>query len=219
MNNTLIIYPHDPSTTFLLEAFHLLQKHLKNATFFEIQPNEDSHNQCIAQIDKHECIIFMGHGSHLKLSSSIGEGFSKEHLVSFKDFEKFNNKYWLLFSCNSNDLIKKSSQYIFGGIGFGNLPTDFNDISGVREFDSQAYLNVNEKVIEEFRKSIVWIIVESIYALLDENLNFRELYNRMTLLIDRKMIDSLENIAGNDSKEVANLLYEMKQESEFYKAL
>ena len=165
MKSLLIIYPHDSTTVFLTESFYELQKEIKSATFFEIFPTEDSHNECIKLIPKYEKIIFMGHGSFFKLSSAAAENFKKDCLVTVHDIIALGEKDWILFSCNSNDLLRKCLTYKIGGIGFGNLPTDFNDIQGAREFEPFAYPNVNQNVIEGFKKSINWIITKSILAL------------------------------------------------------
>ncbi|MBN8695868.1 MAG: hypothetical protein J0L87_05020 [Bacteroidetes bacterium] len=212
MKKILVIYPHDPTTSFLIEPFQYLQRKLKSVTFYEIQPNDDSNNECIELIKKFETIIFMGHGSFQKLSGSKNESYNRDCLISYNEIQKLDSKNWILFSCNSTDLLKKCSNTIQYGIGFGDLPTDFNDIQGIREFDANAYKNINDEIIERFKESINWIISNTISELLEKNLNGLDLYHYMRILISRRMLDILKDPRNTNQKEHAKLLFEMKQE-------
>ncbi len=216
MSETLIIYPNDPSTHFLLDSFCLLQKDVTNLSFYEILPSDESHRKCLNLIEKHHSIIFMGHGSHSKISGAKDENYTKDIFLSIADIKDLGKKNWLLFSCNSNDLLKKCSPEIISGIGFGDLPTDFNDIQGIREFEQTLYKNISIETIECFKKSINWIITESIYSYSSDKLSFRELYNRINLLINKCMIDILKDSKNDDLRGASKLLYDMKCDAQFY---
>lgn len=210
MEDFLIIYPQDPSTSFLLGPFQYLKRKLKPATFYEIQPNEESHKQCCLLIAKHKTIIFMGHGSFQKLSGAKNDTYSKDALISYKEIQEFGLKNWILFSCNSNDLLKKCSGAISCGIGFGDLPTDFNDVQGIREFESNAYLNLTEEAINEFKESINWIILTAIGELHEKKLNGFDFFHFLKIIIARRMLDILKDQKNIDQREHAKLLFDMK---------
>jgi hypothetical protein len=214
VKKTLIIYPFDPTTSFLLESFKYLEQNFSAVTYYQVLPNEESHNKCILLIPNYTRIIFMGHGSHQKLSGSRNENYNRDYLISFREICDLTGKNWILFSCNSNELIKKCSSSIGSGIGFGDLPTDFNDIRGIREYDSNAYKNINEDIINEFKQSINWIISKSISQLFEKNLTTVELFYYIKILITYRMLEILKDPKNFNQREHSKLLYDMKHEME-----
>jgi hypothetical protein len=212
LTNPLIIYPRDPTTTFLLDPFNFLQKKLNQATFYIIEPNDDSHNECLQLIDNFETIIFMGHGSSHNLSGAKGENYDKGALISNQQIRAGNLKNWILFSCNSNDLLSSCSTNV-NGIGFGDLPTDFNDIWGIREFDWSAYPKITSEIIEAFKDSINWIISKSVVESVENKMSIQELFNFIRILITKRMVDILKDPKNIEQKELAKLLFDMKYET------
>ncbi len=121
------------------------------------------------------------------------------------------DKSWILFSCNSNDLLKKCESTIRSGIGFGNLPTDISDVIGIREFDSSYNPDISEPDILAFRESINYIIVQTVSYFVDHNGDSSNTYVFIKLLITKLYVQlSLNN---SSSKIHANLLFEMKEDS------
>ena len=215
MKKALIIYPHDDSSSFLLKPFHFLQNKFKSLTYYEVFPNDDSHLTCLSLIKKFDNIVFMGHGSHVSLCGARTSEYNKQDFLSYKVINELERKTWLFFSCNSCDLIKRCSN--INAIGFGNLPTSTGEIQGAREIDIDAYKGVTSEVIELFKKSINWIIVESVTSLINENLSTQDLYNRCSLLITKRMVDSLNNPSDPEQRALVDLLFEMKLELSFIK--
>ncbi|HMV89141.1 MAG TPA: hypothetical protein PKI42_20755 [Cyclobacteriaceae bacterium] len=188
-----------------------MQKRNNALTFFNIQPNEKSHQECVSLIKNASTIIFMGHGSHQKLSGARNEHFSCESLLSASEMASIPDKSWILFSCNSNDLLKKCESTIRSGIGFGNLPTDISDVIGIREFDSSYNPDISEPDILAFRESINYIIVQTVSYFVDHNGDSSNTYVFIKLLITKLYVQlSLNN---SSSKIHANLLFEMKEDS------
>jgi hypothetical protein len=216
VNSSLIIYPYDSTTSFLLEPFQYLQKKLGLVKFYIVYPNDNSYDECLKLIDTYKTIVFMGHGSSNKLSGARDENYSREYLISSIEIKKLPKKNWVFFSCNSNELVKNCSSTIESGIGFGYLPTDIDEIRGIRELDSKAYLNVTEEIIDGFKQSINWIISESIIRFVEKNLTFFELFYLLRILVTRRMLDILKDPKSPSLKEQTKLLFDMKNEMAIY---
>ena len=64
-------------------------------------------------------------------------------------------------SCRSSEFIElKNTDQVNSYIGFGDLLTDWTEVISEREFDVNAYKDMNENIISSFRD----IIVQSILA-------------------------------------------------------
>jgi len=195
MNNsskTLILFPKDSTTNFLEEIVaHLFQTvHSALFSFIRIEPSDESHQYSLEQIQNpvYDTILFLGHGTSVSLYGTCEGKYRNEKFITTKNFGVFKEKRLVLVSCDSSTLIKKGKAHGFKeAIGFGDLPTDWNDIQSAREVDVNAYRGFTEQTIESFRNCLVEIIKYSVSDFLSNNLSLAELYNLILLRINKRI--------------------------------
>lgn len=189
---TLILFPKDSSTIFLEEVVvHLFAVvHESLFTFVRIEPSDESHILALKQVKdvSHDTILFLGHGTSSTLHGTCEKDYRNEKFISTRNFSVFNGKKILLVSCDSHKLIMKVKESGYSeAIGFGDLPTDWNDILSAREMDVGAYKGFAEVTIESFRKCIVEIIKYSVADFLNNDLSFHDLFNLICLRINKRI--------------------------------
>jgi hypothetical protein len=195
---TLVLYPEDNSTVFLEQVIAHLFATVNTSLFefFKIKPTEESHKLALREIEKaeHITIIFLGHGSSHALQGARNDEYKNEKFISNKDFLLFKGKRLLLVSCDSCVLIKKTRGYAFlEAIGFGDLPTDWNDIQSARELNASAYDGFTELTMQLFRKNLVEIVKYSLSDFLNGSFCLRELYDSILLRINKRIADNFIN--------------------------
>ncbi len=212
-----IIHPIDDSTEFLLDiSSSLMESFKERISYYPI--NSDISNEEVYQflksIKDNEIILFLGHGGSSYLCRENRERFiTKDHL----DF--FDRKFLFCLSCLSNEFLKHnfSKKSIINAIGFGDLPTDWNDVSGAREFDANAYENINEVIISEYCQILVELVIKSFNDLFNRNLDFKGLNSYFRLHLNKKISDViLRDKSNQDNRILADLLYDIKSEMRFF---
>lgn len=189
---TLILFPKDSTTNFLEEIVAYIHQTVQPSmfSFIRIEPSDESHKNSIEEIQNpiYDTILFLGHGTSFSLYGSREGEYRNERFITIKDFGVFKSKKIILVSCDSHTIIKKAKANGFEeAIGFGDLPTDWNDIQSAREIDINAYKGFNEKVIESFRNSLVDIVKYSISDYLNNNLSLIQCYKLIFLRINKRI--------------------------------
>lgn len=216
----LIVFPEDPSTTFLEEVISYLFQSVHSSlfTFLKINADDKSHQLTIEQIQNpiYNTIVFIGHGTSVALYGAYTSEYKNEKFITIKNFPVFDGKELLLVSCYSSSLLNRVKLQKFSkGMGFGDLPTDWNDIQSAREHDVDAYKGFTESTIETFRKCLIEIIKYSLSDFLNNNLELKELQALIVLRINKRIAKYYtENRIGNIP--LSDALFKMKQEIAFF---
>lgn len=218
-SKTLILFPKDSTTNFLEEIVAYLFKtvHSSQFTFIRIEASGESHKYSLEQIQDslYNTIIFLGHGTSVSLYGACKGEYRNEKFITPKNFGVFKGKKLVLIACDSSTLIKKAKPHVFEeAIGFGDLPTDWNDIQSARESNVNAYQGFTEKTLESFRKCLIEIIQYSLADFLNHKLSLSELFNLILLRLNKRitvyyMNNRIDNITLSDA------LLRMKQETIF----
>jgi hypothetical protein len=195
MNNNskiLILFPKDSTTDFLEEVVSYLVQTVRSSlfSFIRIEPSDESHQYSLEQIQNpvHNTILFLGHGTSVSLYGTCEGNYRNEKFITTKNFGIFKEKKLILVACDSRTLIKKGKVHGFEeAIGFGDLPTDWNDVQSAREGDVNAYKGFTEETIKSFRNCLVEIIKYSVSDFLSNNLSLVELYNLIFLRINKRI--------------------------------
>lgn len=203
-----LIYPSDPSTSFLDRLIEKFAASIEEGKvrLIECQALDISYEKSIEEIKKipeHSKVIFMGHGTPTVLYGGASESFQRKALIELKDMSIFNNKTLILMSCYSTSLLKSSRKHrgYSDSIGFGLLPSDLSETKGKAYLDK---LNLNKSNIEEYQICLVDIFEELTYLLLNTDKSTKQIVDRLKLLINTKINDNVLML-GNTA--LANLLY------------
>lgn len=228
----LIVHPNDKTTSFLDKIKrYLIGKFEGNVHHFNIQPNEQSHKDCLERISSHSesgLIIFLGHGRSDKLFGSKGKSFESAELVS--EFAKqenpedyyyndnfinennadvFSKKKVFCLACNSNEKIAKYA--IEKGartfVGFGDIPTSRE------EFEDDGIGNVSNDIVKAMKTELNYIIKKGIEYGISNSYNFQQLQDFTAFLINQKIAEYLvEKKNYNERHLLTDYLYQLKKD-------
>jgi hypothetical protein len=206
-----IIYPSDPSTSFLQEVLNDLKLlDLQNLlTVINCLPTDNSYQQAkeaINSIPDGALVYFMGHGTYKGLYGGENARFPKKLLICLKEMKVFKNKQLILFSCHSGKLLKSSREkrMFYSSIGFGLLPSEMSEVS------TDSYLNIldlNLKDINNIQSKLSKIFTMLMSTSLSTEHNIDFYYGRLKLIIDSQI--SEEVLVNKDSK-IANVLFSIR---------
>lgn len=207
----LLIHPMDSTTKFLLNPISFFKSNISDEQLdlHILEPTAESHQKCsdALKAKKYDIIFFLGHGSSSGVQGSSDETFECAQFLSVDDLTGLDEKSAIFLSCNSGDFLKKSKMT---HIGFGFMPSDWNDIQSAREFDHRAYEGVTEEDIESYRKNLTEILKLPILRLLaDSSYTMQNCFNDILLLVNRSIA-----LTHRDLKRpsLAYLMFELKQD-------
>lgn len=210
--NILCVFPEDQSLSFLsslkdyLERYYIL--HL-------IQPNKASYDETISLIGsmkQESLILFFGHGASHCLYGACDDSFSQQKLIDGSNAHILKNKNIFSLSCRSNDFLDSHKAVLNNYFGFGDLPTDWDEIIAERNTGDPFYLNsINQSVINDFKIAVNNIIL-SAFKETEDPFDFRQLYLSLKLAINKKISILLTRNCTPNNRELANLLYSMKND-------
>ncbi len=203
-----LIYPEDPTTSFLDEILKTFTPSIEEGKVCLIacKASDDSYEEAkekIRIIPENAKVIFMGHGTPSVLYGGAKESYLRQPLISLKEMHVFSNKTLILMSCYSTQLLE-SSRALRGfsdSIGFGLLPSDLSETIGKTHLEK---LELDDSDIANYQKYLVEIFSRLTDLLLNSSHTTEQIVNKLRLLINTKINVNLLEL--NDYK-LANLLY------------
>lgn len=221
MSKLIIIHPEDPSTEFLDQIIKVVIKEFPKRTIL-LKPSLKQAGQYIeASINKlyveDDVIFFLGHGRSDGLYGALDERDQKTILLTREDVNRiFANKNAILFSCNSDELLKRISKDIKSFIGFGNMPTDWTEIMAERDLGDHRYLSeLTIDSLQKFRDILVSMMVRATLNGLFKTNNFaREMYLLLRLELNKALaaVSSDKNIPFEERVELFKVIQRTKNE-------
>ncbi len=217
----LIIHPKDKTTDFLeFISNSLLENTNRKLILFRIEGNKSSHEECIELIEKlpdETLTIFLGHGGSDYLCGTNTRDFTLEKFIEGDMLNVFERKKLLLISCRSEEYLKKYSTScgIIASIGFGDLPSEPAEIEHLQRFSGE-YDNINQMILDNYKKLLTQIITEALIDSLNGNFSFMQLFNRIKLRVNRSMSRIILERNSNENKKLATLLFILKNELRYF---
>jgi hypothetical protein len=216
-SNVLIIKPVDLSVSFLDPIF----KGLVNYNSIIIEPNEESYKRGVQHINEmpdSSTIMFLGHGASHCLYGAHDLSFERKPLVNNSNISIFKNKNIFSLSCRSSEFLYKNRSVMKQFIGFGNLPTDLNDIIAERDLGDPNYLlNIQEEDISFYKKTLAEIVHSSLSKSRFNMEDFEKIYLHMKLMINKEISKILIEKPIPNFRLLADIWYETKREMSFFK--
>lgn len=237
-----IIHPYDKSTRFLEKIKkHILKDLKKNAHYYRIQPNEQSHQSCIAKIkifSSSGLILFLGHGRSDCLCGAKGDFYNflsdgqleyecpekyyyKENFIDLKNINIFKDKKVIALSCNSNDKIGKSAvkQGVKVFIGFGDLPTSVEELKEKGE-ENRSGVSLS-KIVSALKTDINYIIKKSVVYSIKNEYTFFQFLDILRLITNQRIKHHLSFKSLNSRpielrRLIANHLYSFKEDIKIF---
>lgn len=215
-SNVLIIKPIDESILFLEPII----EGLVNFYSITIEPKEESYELGIQEIDKmpdSSIIIFLGHGASHCLYGAHDSSFERKPLVNSSNISIFQNKSVFSLSCRSSEFLYKNRDVMKQFIGFGNLPTDWDDIIAERDFGDPNYLaNIQEEDIAYYKSTLADIIYQSFIRNKISIGDFEKIFLHIKLMINKEISMILIEKPMSNYRLLADIWYETKQEMRFF---
>ncbi len=179
-----IIHPTDPTTDFLSDIYNEVDESL--IKIFRLEA-PDANFSFYESIPTENVILFLGHGTSDSLNgtSSIGH---QQIFMSENQLAVFENKDVILFSCRSNQYVKKfyKTANLKHGIGFPNMITDYDEIAHYD--DPERAEGLTSEDIDNFKKVLVSIMKGSLNDYILMNLNIYQFYNRIILRTNKSIL-------------------------------
>lgn len=210
----ICIYPFDTTTDFLIPIYQYLES-IDGFIGLRINENGDNVGDCykiLKSCSSNAIIVFLGHGC----SRCLYYG-DKKPLIDKDGFNYFFDKRIFLLSCRSSEFIElKNTDQVNSYIGFGDLLTDWAEVISEREFDVNAYKEINENIISSFRDIIVQSILDSFIVVINLHQDFQYLYLQIKLRFNKNISRLLKEKSDiNSNRVLAKLLFEAKNEIVF----
>lgn len=158
---TLVIHPEDdPSTSFLKQIYS------KNAEWKIITPNIIK-SELIAEIEKAEDLVVMGHGD---INGLFATNNSSRYIIDSSFCSLLESKNCLLIWCNADEFVKKNKMS-FNGIFTGMFVSEILEMVFINEqLEFEEDIHAYQPMINESNESFALTLGN----LLSEN-NFRDM--------------------------------------------
>jgi hypothetical protein len=218
-NKIIIIYPIDPTTDFLNQVVKSVQESFPENTYL-IRPGLNFDltflpDEIAKMYTSKDLIIFLGHGNSSYLFGSTDKEGKKTRLLERNDIYRiFENKNLILFSCYSNELLRKPNQ-IREYIGFGNMPTDWNEIIAERDLVDLNYLKgLSENSLNGFKSFLVQMMCTALKKTFKNPNYMREIYLELRLELNKYLlrIPGLKSLSLEERTELFKLIQQTKRE-------
>ena len=221
MLDFLVIYPKDKTTDFLMPVVTTIQSVEDiNIEIIRTDQSEMAYKETIQKVKKTSTdipILFLGHGHSRMLYGGLIKNYAKVPLITISDnMDLLEGRTLILLACRSAEFINEIKQELRYGIGFGDLPTDMDDIIGTREFEPNAYKGVTDETIEKYRE----ILVNSFASSIKSALRTENLIHSIQLGFRLRINKAISNIllgSRADKTILGYLLYDLKKELMFIK--
>ena len=210
----LCIFPIDETTDFLHPIYDAISSVSVKFNGVRIDTtNEEEVDKLkkeLLSLSDNITIVFLGHGaSHCLYGTPTVE---KNRLFKKEDLTIIKNKINFIFSCNSKDLLDNIEALKY--IGFGDMPTEFNEITSERALNDASYLEgIIEQDINIYKEVIVDIIAKSIKE--SKFLSLEDLYRNIKLFANISIVDILTKKNSPNFRMIADLIYEWKDNMTF----
>ena len=125
----------------------------------------------------------------------------------------FESKNIVLLSCKSSDFIRELSTYK-RIIGFGDIPSSMKEIIAEREtFGTQR--NIDEEDIKRYNQCYTNSIIKALKLLFHKKITFSKLANYIEFFLNKEIISILEDKSKENRKDLAELLFQFRNEMVF----
>lgn len=214
--DVLCIFPEDITLLFLEPLRNKLKQ---NYRVLDVLANDESHIKAIETIKTlpdDSTIIFIGHGASHCLYGACNDNYKRNSFINNSNFEVFRNKNLFALSCRSSEFLNANKSILNKYLGFGNLPTDWDEILAERNFGDPYYLrNINEKEILIYKKQLATIVL-SCFLSSEIIYDFNTLYFNLKLYLNKEITRLNLEEKDNSMRALANLWYVTKVEMSYY---
>lgn len=154
-NNTLIIYPQDPTIDFLQPIVDLVKSYLPNSVL-----SRPKYGESVTDIsDNTELIVFLGHGTNRELFGGVDHNEKKHILFNTQNgAHQFDGCALVIFSCNSIGFlknIKANPVKIEDYIVFGDMPTDEEHVKHNQKVFPGYWADFELEHLEHYKRFLV----------------------------------------------------------------
>ena len=205
MMKILCIYPVDETTEFLRPIYEMLAV-TKSFSGVTLDAKEDV-IQAVKNCDEDTAIIFLGHGA-----SHCLYGRKKSHLIKEADCRIFDGKKVFLLACRSAEFIERNmTASLKEYVGFGNMPTEWEEIIAERDNNAYAYPDINEDAIRSYQIILTDVVSCALSKTIALGKDFRYLYFLIKLLLNKHIVWLMRETYA-PQRALSKLLYETKHE-------
>jgi hypothetical protein len=202
MCSNIAIFPDDPTISFLFPLKDLFKElGIPIITFSDEVDSISKAKECLKREDISK-IFFFGHGSSYCLYGPKQCTFLKE-----EDLELLKGKTIIALACRSEEFLANKCEDITY-LGFGNLPTDWGYIEGLRDIeDPNAYEFLSEELVKLFSDELCNVFKRSILEASKFDLDVLILYKKLQLHFNKIIAETLVSKSIEGYREFVDFVY------------
>lgn len=159
-------------------------------------------------------ILFIGHGASHCLYGAIEDG-EKTIFINSKNVEILKNKNIIALSCRSSEFLYTHRHLFNSYLGFGNIPSDWEEVLAERDLGDINYLATIDK--NDLQYYVDKITTISIYGLLNflVHRSFEKTYLDYRMNFNKYIYELALNKERENFKGLIKLFFETKNDMTF----
>lgn len=186
--------------------------------YFIIDDNDEAHAKALSTIEALKdtsLIVFLGHGCSTSLYSANTENYLQKNFIDSSHSKLFYKHNVLFLACRSEQFISRISDFK-NIIGFGNIISSREEI--VAEADATGvFRELEDYEIEMFNNFYVTAVKKTFELLLSEKIQFKQVASYISFFINKSIQSVLKDKTLKNRIELAQLLFEFRNEIKYLK--
>lgn len=206
------IFPNDPSLESLSPLIDMLKQNIE-VIQLDIANSIDVIN-IIKNLPDYSDIIFIGHGATHCIYGGIVDD-QKQTFINSDNIEILKNKNIVALACRSSEFLSSQHKVLNNYLGFGNIPSAWNEVMAERDIGDIDYLNsIDEDDLEFYFNEFTQISIICLQNYLT-HFSLNKLYLDYLLHINKNIYKLLLNKDRVNYKGLVELFIDTKNEIEY----
>ncbi|MDI3325394.1 hypothetical protein QKW35_13510 [Pontibacterium granulatum] len=208
-----IIFPVDPSTSFLSSAIDVIKEGIGDISInvITIEASDEAYRRAKAEVQEipdGAFVLFMGHGTSKSLYGGCSKDFKRKDFLVTNDLHFFKGKDLFLLSCHSSSLLYSSRKQRnhSNALGFGALPSDMDEANSNNKL---ASLGLSNEDIAAYREFLATCIPSAIVHYFQNGYKFEFIEQYLIYLLNKE-INRL--VLEDKNRPLAGLIFSMRTE-------
>ncbi len=205
----ICVFPEDETLSFLEPIVNDLSKFID--VFKLTTNNKDEIISKIESLAKDSIIIFIGHGASRCLYGAVEKG-DKQIFINSSNIGILRDKNICAISCRSSEFLDANKSIVNNYLGFGNIPTEWDEIAAGRDVGDPFYLEgINERELRYyvscFKKSTHYCLGAFV-----KHKSIKQLYFDYRLCFNKSIYNLMKNKQRYNHVKLSELIIDTKNE-------
>ncbi len=205
----ICIFPEDKTLDFLKPLINKISKKIE--VIYLRENNVDTIKERINLLPNESNIIFIGHGASHCLYGAVSNN-EKTIFINSSNINILSNKNIVTVACRSSEFLFSNKETVNNLLGFGNIPSDYDEVTIERDYNDVNYLySIEKEDLEYYILNLTRILTICIVSFISHN-SIEQLYFELRLYFNKEISKLLEEKEIKKYNELATLFIETKNE-------